>query len=1353
MLLIITATQAQQSSLQLLKNYLESSNSSFKVSEQDINSLSVVSEYTDPTTNIRHIYAEQKFQGYSIPGTNYSLHTSGDRSVDGNGLLHLTDYVIKPFSLNITSSVAVGILMDAIQYQESRTLNIKQQPSGQNQYTIFSRNTSPVWDIPVRLVYFNSERLHTLIPAWEIQMMDIRKQHYWMGYIDASTGSLLERKDLIIHCNFGSGGVTDLGTEHQKNIPEYSLINPERSTTGSIILPTKKIGDIVTTGPANKYRVIDLPFESIIDPGATHSLITNPGNPLSSPDGWQKVSNGISYPYTRGNNVWAYQDPSPGPLGGVPSSDPSRTAYANNGPAGTAPPAEPFYFDYPFDQTLQPEQYRNAAIVNLFYWNNLMHDVFYYFGFTEDAANFQASPVFSTGVRSTRPSAQQDDAVQAQAQDGGGTNNANFLTLPDGTPASGQMQMYLWTASAPDSLVQITSSTTGIPPGGTKYFSVQGAFNSTYADTTNLYTHPVLNKQFVIIQKNANSTVGTSSQGCSTGQQSIALPPSNNVMDKIVLIDRGSCSFVEKVLGAQNGGARGVIVVNNVSGPPQAMGGTDAPGNAINIPAVMISKADGDVLKAQITAGATIIGSLKRNSPPAPKRDGDFDNGVMSHEYGHGISNRLTGGGSAAFPLGGAEQGGEGWSDYVALYMILRSNDLTAPTATHPFGVLPSSGIGNYVVYQPYNGLGIRPFPYSIDPAIDPVTFGYVKRSEYAETHSLGFVWASMLYDLMQAFIDIYGMNDNVYEGANPVAGNPPPSAKGNNIATRLIIEGMKLQPNNPTFVQERNAILKADTLLYNHQFSCLIWKAFAKRGLGFSAFSGTNALGDEVEAFNVPFNCDTTQRRIRIVKSGNPKINNGSLMDYTIKVTNTFPVAITGLTVRDTLAQYATFSTASDAPVVAGQIVTWTINLAGNETKTLTLRTLVNSPTASTAVFSDDQESGPGKWDSTSSYSGSNWMYKNDASQAYSGSKYWFMPDVDAGGSNASLTSRNKINISSTSELVFFHKYASEASYDGGVVEVSEDSSTWIYIPPAKFVKNGYKGVITTANNPLIGTADRAAFTGVTPGYIVSIASLDNFAGKNMYVRFRFTSDATGGSVAGGGWWIDDVFVLNNRIELPNGATARTNNTSPVVQDEGENANSSTSAFILGAAGGPLPLGLFTLSGNASSTIVNLLWSASNEQNDVRYELERKGPGEVDFHVVGTVSGTPGITQHTYQFADNNVSAGNIYLYRVKQINLDGRSFYTNIVYIRMIGKNLEVSIYPNPAKDIATVSISNPSAEQLSVMLYNVYGSKIAEFKTGGGNTQTLALPIQNLAAGTYWLEVKSKDQSVSAQLIISK
>jgi len=92
----------------------------------------------------------------------------------------------------------------------------------------------------------------------------------------------------------------------------------------------------------------------------------------------------------------------------------------------------------------------------------------------------------------------------------------------------------------------------------------------------------------------------------------------NSMTGKIALIRRGSCTFVTKVKAAQDAGAIGVIVMNNVSGTPVAMGGTDA---TITIPSVMISKADGDIIEAAVNGG-TVNGSL---SPPS----GDFTGNLV----------------------------------------------------------------------------------------------------------------------------------------------------------------------------------------------------------------------------------------------------------------------------------------------------------------------------------------------------------------------------------------------------------------------------------------------------------------------------------------------------------------------------------------------------------------------------------------------------------------------------------------------------------------------------------------------------------------------------------------------------
>lgn len=85
----------------------------------------------------------------------------------------------------------------------------------------------------------------------------------------------------------------------------------------------------------------------------------------------------------------------------------------------------------------------------------------------------------------------------------------------------------------------------------------------------------------------------TATDGCS--------PITNNLGGKIALIDRGSCTFTVKVKHAQDAGAIGVILVNNVpDSPPPGISGTDA---TITIPAVLITQADGNKLRAAAARG------------------------------------------------------------------------------------------------------------------------------------------------------------------------------------------------------------------------------------------------------------------------------------------------------------------------------------------------------------------------------------------------------------------------------------------------------------------------------------------------------------------------------------------------------------------------------------------------------------------------------------------------------------------------------------------------------------------------------------------------------------------------------
>ncbi|CUA66938.1 hypothetical protein RSOLAG22IIIB_00388 [Rhizoctonia solani] len=390
----------------------------------------------------------------------------------------------------------------------------------------------------------------------------------------------------------------------------------------SVDAESGRIVDIVSFVSDATYRVIPIIWQ---DPTDGFTTVTDPSDPLASPNGWHQ--NGpTDTGSTSGNNVIAYKlDPN---IGITPQS--SRV---NN-------------YVYGFNSGSPAADIKNASTVNAFYLGNMMHDLFYHYGFTEAAYNFQ-NDNYGKGGKG-------NDPVLISVQDGSRTNNANFVTLPDGQP--GQMNMYMWTQTT-------------------------------------------------------------------------------------------------------------------------------------------------------------------------PPRDGALENDIVVHEYTHGLTNRLTGGGTAECLQSVEAQGlGEGWSDAVADWTEQSSEEDVAEDFT----------MGTYV-----NIRSIRDYPYSTNMIANPLTYGTLRSR--IEVHDAGEVWAVMWHEIFALLVGKYGFSADKRDS---------PSRAGNIVALHLLIDGLQLQPCNPTVIAARDAVIQADANRYNGANRCLLWTAFAKRGLGSKA---TTAKFDD---FTMPGDC-----------------------------------------------------------------------------------------------------------------------------------------------------------------------------------------------------------------------------------------------------------------------------------------------------------------------------------------------------------------------------------------------------------------------------------------------------------------------------------------------------------------
>ncbi|MBU3713631.1 MAG: T9SS type A sorting domain-containing protein, partial [Ferruginibacter sp.] len=750
--------------------------------------------------------------------------------------------------------------------------------------------------ITAELMWVPVDESKKVVLCWQIYFIPKTTSDYWMVRVNAMDNSIVDMNNLTTYCNWGNHHEED---EDDKNNNE----NPESQDASTKACASQSGVDNAS------YRVIPYPAESPIHPGGTPTIVTNPwenapGNATSLK--WHSTGT-VDYSNSRGNNVWANEDRKGTNSGG-------NTANSATSSAPLSFDFTPNFLQSPTQTAPNPNQ--QFSITNLFYWNNVLHDISYIYGFDEAAGNFQVNNMGRGGLG--------NDPVLADAQDGGGTNNANFATPLDGS--SPRMQMYLW---------------------------------------------------------NGN-----------------------------------------------------------------------------------------------------------------PQKDGSVDNGIVAHEFAHGISTRLTGGASQVGCISNDESMSEGWSDY---YGLMFTQDWANSNLNTGFNN-PRS-IGTYAIGQTPGGSGLRTKRYCTDFAVNDKIYS---KSIDAQVHTRGELWCAVLWDMTWNIINQTGKISPTLYKVN--------DGGGNTIALKLVTEGLKLQPCFPGFIDGRDAILKADEILYGGIHSCSIKEAFRRRGMGAYASQGSStSITDQTADFS---SGDVTL----LLTQNITQVPEGQNIIFTNTISAGNCSGISNYLLTDTLPTNVTYVSGGTYNP-ANRVVSFPVNIGAGQIQQYIFSVKVNSgsyfPTVNLFEDSVTQTAYTNKW-VASPASGKFWSVSKKRSFSPQ-SSYYSSDPINA--SDLFLTLKTPIALGANPpKFSFRHWYNTEYTYDGGVLEISTDGgSSWKDLQN-NIIEGSYNATMDASSV----LSKRKAWTGNSNDrFIKSVVDLKSYANNNILLRFRFTTDL-GTNLEG--WYIDEI-------------------------------------------------------------------------------------------------------------------------------------------------------------------------------------------------------------------------------------
>ena len=534
----------------------------------------------------------------------------------------------------------------------------------------------------------------------------------------------------------------------------------------------------------------------------------------------------------------------------------------------------------------------------------------------------------------------------------------------------------------------------------------------------------------------------------------------------------------------------------------------------------------------------------------SPNIDGGLDGDVVVHELAHGLSNRLHGNSTGL--VNDMSRGmGEGWSDFFAMAMLSHPDDpidgvyTMGAYVTSRFVQAPSVSANAYY--------GIRRFPTARLSSVgangkphNPLTFADLDQTQFDlsdgafaprfnntpdQVHNIGEVWCNTLWEVRARFIDRLGWEI------------------GNRRILQFVVDGMKLSPLSPTFVNARDAIIAAGVASGTPADVADMWAGFTARGLGANATvqnpGGTSVGGTGTARVTQSFAAPNLTQSNGITISDASGDNDGyaepgEIVTLTVPLSNFTGSLASGVTMQvvgggnanlgsvsgiSTVNQQVTFTVPNNAP--CGGLVPVTINVNSSLGPVSFVRDIfVGKPENTIPIENFDSVTAPGipsGWTAESVQGGINFITSSTIPDTPPNSVFAADPLTVGGGTN--LTSPPVLVATPGASVSFRHNYNTEANWDGGVLEISITGGPFEDIVAAggSFQQNGYNGTLGGgSNNPIGG---RAAWTGNSSGYRTVVAVLPPEAtGNIVQLRWRFGADDNTAEI---GWHIDTISLV----------------------------------------------------------------------------------------------------------------------------------------------------------------------------------------------------------------------------------